>query len=183
MEKVRGFELVSKYVTEQVQMPKRGTKKSACYDIFNNTGADIVLNPGELSSAITTKIKAYMQDDEVLMAYVRSGHGFKFSVRLANSTGIIDCVPKGTMISTPSGDVAVETLMNQANPMVYSYNEETNALEIDEITDIWTVDNLSLVEITTDNGSVIVPNTKEVFTKRGWVVVSNLTPDDEILSI
>ena len=43
MEKVRGFELVSKYVTEQVQMPKRGTKKSACYDILNNTGADILL--------------------------------------------------------------------------------------------------------------------------------------------
>ena len=113
----RGFELVGKYHDEFVftvddfnkqleeetpveelpkqlkrlfMMPARGTKKSACYDIFNNTGEAIVLAPGELSGAITTYLKAYMLDDEVLMAYVRSGHGFKFSVRLANSTGIID---------------------------------------------------------------------------------------------
>lgn len=181
--KVRGFEIVSKYATEEIKMPTRGTKKSACYDIFNNTGNDIILAPGELSSAITTKIKSYMQDDEVLMAYVRSGHGFKFSVRLANSTGIIDCVPKGTMISTPVGEIPVETLMDKSKPVIYSYNEETNSIEEDEITDIWTVDNLSLVEINTDIGSVIVPDTKEVFTKRGWIQVSNLTLDDEILSL
>jgi dUTP pyrophosphatase len=63
---------------------------SACYDIFNNTGEDIILYPNEISSAITTKLKAYMLDDEVLMGYVRSGHGFKYSVRLCNSTAIID---------------------------------------------------------------------------------------------
>lgn len=90
MEKVRGFELVSKYVGEQVIMPKRGTKMSACYDIFNNTGADIVIEAGAITSAITTKVKSYMLMDEVLMAYVRSGHGFKYSVKLANSVGIID---------------------------------------------------------------------------------------------
>lgn len=91
-EKVRGFGIVSKYKDESdtIKMPKRGTMKSACYDIFNNTGADIVLNAGELSSAIPTKIKSYMQDDEVLIGYVRSGHGFKYSVRLANSNCIID---------------------------------------------------------------------------------------------
>jgi dUTP pyrophosphatase len=91
----RGFELVSKYNEEaqkrEIKQPSRATKKSACYDIYNNTESDIVLAPGELSGAITTYFKSYMLDDEVLMAYVRSGHGFKFSVRLANSTGIIDC--------------------------------------------------------------------------------------------
>jgi dUTP pyrophosphatase len=89
--KIRGFELVSKYNNETILMPKRATKKSACYDIFNNTGNDIILQPGQLSDAISTKIKSYMLDDEVLMAYVRSGHGFKYSVKLANSVGVIDC--------------------------------------------------------------------------------------------
>lgn len=88
--KIRGFELVSKYNNETILMPKRATKKSACYDIFNNTGKDIVLQPGQMSDAISTKVKSYMLDDEVLMAYVRSGHGFKYSVKLANSVGIID---------------------------------------------------------------------------------------------
>ena len=89
--KIRGFELVSKYNNETILMPKRATKKSACYDIFNNTGNDIILQPGQLSNAISTKVKSYMLDDEVLMASVRSGHGFKYSVKLANSVGVIDC--------------------------------------------------------------------------------------------
>ena len=90
VKQVRGFELVSKYVGESVKMPKRGTKKSACYDIFNNTGANIVIKAGELSPAFTTKVKAYMQDDEVLIGYIRSGHGFKYSIRPANVNPIID---------------------------------------------------------------------------------------------
>ena len=92
MDKIRGFEVVSKYHEEAqlLQYPKRATKFSAGYDIFNNTGADIVMEPGEISLAITTKFKSYMQPDEYLALFVRSGHGFKFSVRLANSTGIVD---------------------------------------------------------------------------------------------
>lgn len=88
--KVRGFEVVSKFENETVKMPKRGTKFSAGYDIFNNTETDIILNPGELSEPITTKLKVYMLEDEYLALHVRSGHGFKYSVRLANVTGIID---------------------------------------------------------------------------------------------
>lgn len=92
MEKIRGFEIVSKYLNEasELKVPRRGTRFSACYDVFNNTGKEIIIEPGQLSKAIPTKFKAYMLEDEVLKAYVRSGHGFKYSVRLANSTGIID---------------------------------------------------------------------------------------------
>lgn len=91
-QKTRGFELVTKYIAQenQIKQPARATKKSACYDVFNNSQNEIVLEPGEMSSAISTLFKAYMLDDEVLMAYVRSSHGFKYSARLANSTGIID---------------------------------------------------------------------------------------------
>ncbi len=92
MSKIRGFEVVSKYDGDShlLQHPKRATKFSAGYDIFNNTGSDIVIKAGEISDAITTKFKAYMLADEYLALFVRSGHGFKFSVRLANSTGIVD---------------------------------------------------------------------------------------------
>lgn len=90
MNKVRGFEVVSKYVDHILMHPVRATKGSAGYDIYNNTGSEIVLAPGELSKAITTKFKSYMLEDEVLMIYPRSGHGFKYSVRLANTVGVID---------------------------------------------------------------------------------------------
>ena len=90
----RKFELVSKYIGTDIEktaiMPRRGTKFSACYDIFNNTGKDIVLQPGEISDTITTFIKIQMEDDEVCKFFVRSGHGFKFSLKLCNGTGIVD---------------------------------------------------------------------------------------------
>lgn len=91
--RTRGFEIVARWAnnSESIKHPSRGSKKSACYDMFNNTGKDIILEAGELSGAIPTCFKSYMMDDEVLKVYVRSGHGFKYSVRLANSTGIIDC--------------------------------------------------------------------------------------------
>lgn len=90
MIKLRGFNVVSKYASDSIIMPSRATKKSAGYDIYNQTGADIVLEPGELSKKITTKLSAYMQDDEVLLLYPRSGLGFTYSVRLANTVGVID---------------------------------------------------------------------------------------------
>lgn len=90
---VRGFDLVSKYkecVGGEFQFPKRATSKSAGYDIYNNTGKDIHIPAGCVSSPITTYLKSYMQDDEVLELYVRSSYGFKFQTLLANGTGIID---------------------------------------------------------------------------------------------
>ena len=89
-DKIRGFEVVSKYSAETLKVPVRATKHAAGYDIFNNTGFDIIIEPGELSDIITTKFKVYMLPDEVLSIYPRSGHGFKYSVRLANTVGKID---------------------------------------------------------------------------------------------
>lgn len=100
MKKIRGFEKISikqfnqdfeiklnvNYDTD-VKLPSRATAKSAGYDCF--TPIDIDLQPDE-EIKIPTGIRAYMLDDEVLKVYPRSGHGFKFYVRLANTVGIID---------------------------------------------------------------------------------------------
>lgn len=90
-QRLRGFEVVSKYSKEEesIKNPKRATKFSAGYDIFNN-GEAIELQPGEISQPITTKLKSYMLGDEVLLLLPRSGHGFKYSVRLCNTIGVID---------------------------------------------------------------------------------------------
>lgn len=92
MTKLRDFEIVSNFQgnLENFKKPIRATKYSAGYDIFNNTGKDIIIKSGEISEAITTSLKAYMLPDEYLAIHVRSGHGFKYSVRLVNCTGIID---------------------------------------------------------------------------------------------
>lgn len=90
LNRVRGFEIVEGFDSEGVKLPVRATKLSAGYDIFNNTGREIVLQPGEISEKIPTKLKSYMLGDEYLGILPRSGHGFKYSVRLCNTEGIID---------------------------------------------------------------------------------------------
>lgn len=120
MFKARGFGVVSKYVKDVVIMPARATKLSAGYDIFNNTGEDITINPGEICEKFTTKIYAYMLEDEVLMVYPRSGLGFKYSVRLANTVGIIDA---DYLLSDNEGEIFVR-LHNQGNsPLVIKKDE------------------------------------------------------------
>lgn len=90
----RGFEFVGKEQCDKdfgidtyISLPKRVTKLSAGYDCYAPT--DIYLEPGE-DVKVPTCIKAYMQSGEVLMAFPRSGLGFKYYCRLANTVGVID---------------------------------------------------------------------------------------------
>ncbi|MBN2278948.1 MAG: dUTP diphosphatase [Candidatus Marinimicrobia bacterium] len=97
MTKIRGFEKISPQqfekdmnnfnLYEDVKLPRRATKHSAGYDIF--ALQDIHLKTGEMA-AIPTGIKCFMQSDEWLSIHVRSGHGFKYNIRLKNQVGVID---------------------------------------------------------------------------------------------
>ncbi|MFW6015388.1 MAG: deoxyuridine 5'-triphosphate nucleotidohydrolase [bacterium] len=74
-------------LNKTVKIPKRGTAMSAGYDVFTPFG--FTLKPKQ-DINIPTGLKAYMQPDEVLFAYPRSGMGFKYYVRLANTIGVVD---------------------------------------------------------------------------------------------
>ncbi len=87
----RGFEMVSDnhrvHAEAEIQLPIRGDSRSAGYDFY--CPVDVVLQPGE-RKLVFTDVKAYMQEDEVLMLYVRSSVGVKKGVVLSNGTGVID---------------------------------------------------------------------------------------------
>ena len=90
MEKLRGFEVISEANqkdTTHAVLPKRATKGSAGYDFATPLEATI---PARGKKVIWTNIKSYMQQNEVLMIYVRSSIGIKKGLTLANGTGIID---------------------------------------------------------------------------------------------
>jgi dUTP pyrophosphatase len=112
--KLRGFEQISAIKTE-IPMPMRKTKASAGYDIGiihptvydylckgytieeawdivpKVNGAAIVTKESEATSIILpTGIKAYMQDNEVLVMAVRSSSGIKKAIRQANPPSWID---------------------------------------------------------------------------------------------
>lgn len=95
--KTRGFEKISEEQwnkdcsfnckIEDVLLPKRATRKSAGYDFFSPL--EFTLAPGE-EIKFPTGIKVYLPDNEYLDIRPRSGHGFKYYIRLANTTGVID---------------------------------------------------------------------------------------------
>lgn len=99
--RLRGFEVCQdafrKYPDVDIQLPKRGDSRSAGYDFY--APCDIVIQPNE-KVLLFSDIKAYMQNDEVLMLYVRSSIGIKKGLVLSNGTGIID----SSFYSNPSND-------------------------------------------------------------------------------
>ena len=98
MKKLRGFELVSQKQWDKDKMflntelkdiilPTRATRLSAGYDIFSPMSWR--LEPNE-DVQVRLGWKVYMQSDECLFIVPRSGLGFNFYTRLANTTGLID---------------------------------------------------------------------------------------------
>ncbi len=91
MEKLRGFEIAKGFEDKNINLPERKTKYSAGYDI--EAAEDVVipsLKKGQNPTLVKTGLKAYMQDDEVLLLYNRSSNPKKKGLILANSVGVID---------------------------------------------------------------------------------------------
>ena len=90
-EKNRGFEIVDEkhriFPNVDVQLPLRGSKKSAGYDFYSNE--EVIIEPHE-KHIFWTDMKSYMKDGEVLEIVVRSSIGIKKGLALSNTLGIID---------------------------------------------------------------------------------------------
>lgn len=95
----RYFEVVNnnhRTTSGEIKLPTRSDGRSAGYDFYSPV--DITIMPNE-SKLFFTDVKACMNEDEVLMLYVRSSMG-KVPVVIANGTGIID----SSYFSNPSND-------------------------------------------------------------------------------
>ena len=91
MEKIRGFEIAKGFEDKNINLPIRKTKYSAGYDI--ESAEDVVVpsfKKGTNPTLIKTGLKAYMQDDEMLLLYNRSSNPKKKGLILANSVGVVD---------------------------------------------------------------------------------------------
>lgn len=95
--KNRGFEVISMYQDQKIQLPKRATKGAAGYD-FEAAETVVVPSMWQLkeqgvapkSTLVKTGIKAYMLDNEYLELVNRSSNSLKRFLLLANGVGVID---------------------------------------------------------------------------------------------
>lgn len=120
MERIRGFEKVSKYTegVDMVPLPRASTTNSAGYDFF-------ALHDVKIPSFKNTKnckptrinlgVKAYMQPGEVLLLFNRSSNPTKFNLVQANSVGVIDA----DYYNNPDneGEIAIEFYNMGENPI------------------------------------------------------------------
>ena len=84
---IRGFEVVSAFEEQDINLPTRKTTESAGYDI--ECAEAVTLEPGQVV-LVPTGIKAFMAYDEYLSIHIRSSMAIKRHLALVNSTGIID---------------------------------------------------------------------------------------------
>lgn len=76
------------------ELPRYATPGAACFDIATIEG--VHLAPGQ-QRVLPTGLAFEVPDGHVLLVYSRSGHGFKYGVRLANGTGVIDSDFRGEL--------------------------------------------------------------------------------------
>ena len=89
--KVRGFEVVRGYEDKDIHLPVRKTKYSAGYDI--EAAEDITIpsfRKGMKPTLIPTGLKAYMQNDEVLLIVPRSSGPKKQGISFPHNVGVVD---------------------------------------------------------------------------------------------
>ena len=89
--KKRGFEIAKGFENKGINLPIRKTKYSAGYDIESAENCVIPsFKKGQKPSLVKTGLKAYMEDDEMLLLYNRSSNPGKKGLILANSVGVVD---------------------------------------------------------------------------------------------
>ena len=91
MERKRGFEVAKGFENSNINLPVRKTRFSAGYDIEAAEDTTIPsYKKGIKPTLIKTGLKAYMEQDEVLILANRSSNPGKKGLILANSIGVID---------------------------------------------------------------------------------------------
>ena len=87
----RRFEFVERIKGKEFKKPERSTAKSGGYDFYAPERVEIEpYKIGDNPVMVKTGVKAYMEDDEILMVVNRSSNPKKKKLVIPNSIGIID---------------------------------------------------------------------------------------------
>ena len=84
---MRGFEKAKGFEQLDIPTPKRSTERSAGYDLALIEETTV---PAKAIVWGKTGLKAFMQDDEVLLIYPRSSLARKYGLTLSNNVGVVD---------------------------------------------------------------------------------------------
>lgn len=84
-----------KKIHPEAKVPVYGSAGAACFDLYAASIIDVTDDNGERTVTYGTGLQFEVPEGHVMMVYSRSGHGFKYGITLANSTGVIDADYRG----------------------------------------------------------------------------------------
>lgn len=96
-------------------LPEYGSGGAACFDLQAILTDDVELQP-EQAITFNTGLAFAIPDDHVMQVFSRSGHGFKYGVRLSNGTGIID--------SDYRGEVKIQLFNDGDDPLLIQHGDK-----------------------------------------------------------
>jgi len=154
---------------------------------------------GEKGS-ISKKIKAKKVWDKIMFnAHKSAEPGILFMDTIHNESPVKNygeewvetstnpCVTGDTIVKTLNGDLTIKEIFdNKILADIYSYNTETEKIEVDKIENVYlTRKNANVIELELDNGeSIKLTPDHKVYTKnRGWTPAGVLTTEDILLKI
>lgn len=112
-------------------------------------------------------------------ACVKTFHKFQNSIVLKSR----QCLPENTFVDTPNGPKAIQDF--KEGDLVYSFNLDTNEIEIDTIADSWCSGERQCINIEFDNTETVESGENHPFyeiNKKEWIKAKDLNEGDEILN-
>lgn len=130
------MEVKIKLMTDTARVPTYATDGSAAFDIY----ADMSINiDSDDLKIISTGIAVELPEGHVLMIYSRSGHGFRYGLRLSNCVGVIDSDYRGEIkvamtVDMEDGYIRIESGDRIAQGIIMPV-EKTNFIVADELSE------------------------------------------------
>lgn len=151
---MRKFELVDEKFRKhgkEAKLPLRGTKTSAGYDFY--ASEDLIIKPQD-KVTFWTDIKAKMEDNEVLLGFVRSSMGIKNDLMMSNTVSVIDSDYYGN--GKNDGNIGI------------SIRNMKPAIGLSELELVLPASATTLATI--DNSPIIIPTVKDL-TEQNTVII------------
>lgn len=136
-----------------------------------------LLRPGPMASDIHTDfVKRKFNQSEI-----KYDHPLIEEI-LEETFGLL-CLSGDTEVKTINGPIKISSIVEQKmiGKKLYSYNEKSEQFEIDEITHVIESGEKEVFELKIGEKTLKLTENHPIFTKRGWVEVKDLLPEDEIL--
>ena len=105
------MKLKVKKLTPEARLPVYSTLGAACFDVYAiDVHSPVLLSKNDRTHIFRTGLAFEVPEGHVMLAFSRSGQGFKFDTRLANCVGVIDEDYRGELMVklTYDGEVYVD---------------------------------------------------------------------------